>query len=489
LRTLGGARVIQRNFTGRRKTVSLRRMQLADRYARWIEGSVVAEAPPLRQAREIPEAELQALWMAGEFGREFMTTTGGTVLIEHFGAWNAGPGPHFIGARIAFGGSRVQGGVEVHWNAGEWDRHAAASPDYEGTILHVFARESAHERGQSSPATVTALGREVPQIRLDVTRYEFRPVDPPPCETTACRETLVAWSESRVLELVEMAAQYRLCCKAARMARLAEECGPDEALYRGIAEALGYRNNKLPFTLLAQRFPLALLRAQRSEIEPLLFAGSGFLNATDLSAMPDDTRGYLRDIWTQWWPRRTEYERLTVPAQLWNLSGVRPANHPQRRVAALAQIVRHWPVIETLARAANREGIRHFFSQLAHPYWDFHYTLTSKASAARMALVGETRVTDLLLNVFLPGAVTAAPEFWESYRELPAADSNRRVEIAARRMFGRSAMARQLGQRAMTQQGLLQLYEDFCMACDADCARCALPDRLDCWETRSGYGA
>ena len=402
--------------------------------------------------------------------------------VERFGAWNREPGPQFTGAEILFGNARVRGGVEVHWSAGEWNQCAAHRPEYEGTILHVFAREAVRERGQAVPATCTALGREVPQLWLDVRRFEFLPVDPPPCATTACREAFAEMTPARVLELVEAAAQYRLCRKAARRARLAEQFGPQEALYQGVAEALGYRNNKLPFTLLAQRFPLALLRAHGQEIEPLLFAGSGFLNATDLRAMPGDTRGYLREVWEQWWPHRADYERLTTPPGLWNFRGQRPVNHPQRRVAALTEIVRHWPVLETLARTANVEAIRSFFSKLQHPYWDFHYTLTSKRSASRMALVGEARITDLLLNVFFPGAVSAVPKFWETYRELPVADSNRRVEIAARRLFGSAAVGRQLCKRAMTQQGLLQIYEGFCMACDADCARCAMPERLGRWE-------
>ena len=454
-------------------------MQLADRYARWLEGCVVAEAPPLRLAREIPDIELQTLWVAGEFGREFMSTTGEQVRVERFGNWNREPGPVFTEAQVCFGRSRIRGGVEVHWNAGEWDRHAVGSPDYERTILHVFAREAARERGQTVPATCTALGREVPQIWLDVSRFEFVPVDPPPCDDTVCREAFAGMSAPRVLALIEAAAQYRLCRKAARLARLGEEFGPAEALYQGIAEALGYRNNKLPFTLLAQRFPLSLVRSPGVEIEPLLFAASGFLNATDLTPMAGDTRGYLRNIWAQWWPHRTEYERLTIPQSLWNLRGLRPVNHPQRRVAALAEIVRNWPVLETLARSADMSALRNFFDQLSHPYWDFHYTLTSKRSDVKMALVGPSRVTDLLLNVFFPSAVSAAPRFWEIYRELPAADSNQRVEIAAQRLFGAGGISRELGKRAMTQQGLLQIYEDFCLACEGNCARCAMPDRLD----------
>lgn len=339
----------------------------------------------------------------------------------------------------------------------------------------------ARERGEAVPASCTALGREVPQVWVDVARYAYPPLPPRADAPAVCREALETLPRERMRELLEAAAQFRLCRKAARLDRWRAEAGQDEALYRAVAEALGYRANKVPMLLLAQRFPLTLLRAQRDEIEPLLFAGSGFLNAMDFHALPGDTRGYLRGIWARWWPRRTEYERLTVPRALWNPRGVRPVNHPQRRVAALAEIVRHWPVLDALARSANVTGLRHFFSQLAHDYWDRHYTLTSKASTARMALVGETRASDLLVNVFFPAALSAAPEFWETYRGLPSPDANRRVEAAARRLFGPGPLARQLCGQAMTQQGLLQLDEDFCAACEGDCARCAFPERLARW--------
>jgi hypothetical protein len=460
-------------------------MDLADRYARWKQESFVAEAAALRMPRELPEIELQTLWLAGEFGREFLSTTRAPFKVERFGRWNAGPGPHFIDAEITFGSTRVRGGVVVHASAGQWEAEAAASPDYEGTILHVFARDDAHERGQSLPASCTGLGREVPQLWLDTTRFEYPPIEPTNSESTACRALLAGMPPGQAVELVEAAAQFRLCKKAARLRRLGEIFGPAEALYQGVAEALGYRNNKLPFTLLAQRFPLSLLRGERGEIETILFAGSGFLGLTDFQPLPGDTRSYLRDVWNRWWPRRTEFDRLTVPSSLWNFRGVRPVNHPQRRVAALAETVRHWPVLEALVGCGNIAGLRNFFSQLTEPYWDRHYTLKSPRSPSPMALVGENRVTDLLLNVFFPGALAAATDFWETYRQIPAPASNRRVDLAARRLFGAGSLARQLTHRAVTQQGLLQLYEDFCLACEGDCARCPLPLRLGNW-TDSG---
>jgi len=45
---------------------------------------------------------------------------------------------------------------------------------------------------------------------------------------------------------------------------------------------------------------------------------------------------------------------------------------------------------------------REFFRKLNHPFWNFHYTLTSKPSPNEMALIGESRVADILANVLFP---------------------------------------------------------------------------------------
>ncbi len=467
-------------------------MNLSDRYAKWLEDggrSRVCETPPpmsLQVAREIPEAELQARWFAGEFGQEFVTIAGEPVTIVSFGEWNREPGSVFAQAQISFRGERpVRGGIEVQADPCEWERRI--SPEYEETLLHVFAGGGVGGFGgirggrKASAGAKTAAGRVVAQVALDVTPLEFGKTEG--SGNSACCAPLSSLGEEVVEELLEAAAQYRLCRKAARLARLCRQSGAGEGLYQALAETLGYRYNKLPFTLLAQRFPLALLRKRIGEIEPLLFAGSGFLPSMDLGAMPDDTRGYLRDIWARWWPQRTEFERLSLPASLWTLGGARPVNHPQRRVAALGEIVRNWPIIESLASSCDVAAIRGFFAGLRHGYWDAHYTLTSQRSRTRMALVGETRVTDMLANVFFPAAIAAAPQRWKVYRKLPALDSNQKLEEAAGRLFGpaRSPQVDKLLKQAVCQQGLLQLYEDHCLDCALECARCRLPERLERW--------
>ena len=458
-------------------------MNLAGRYENWLGLDYLREQPPLSKGREIPDLELQARWFAGEFGREFVTAEGDAVVILDFGVWNREAGAPFVNAVISFQNqSPVRGAIAVNWDARTFRGHVCSedSEDFESVILFMGARldGGVSYSGAVAKVLATKSGRSIPQVALSVSRFEGQEMDGLNLEHP-CSAPFSRMEEGRVAELLEAAAQFRVCRKAARIKRMAAQFGPEEALYQALAETLGYRNNKVPFMLLAQRFPLALLRAQRENIETLLFAGSGFLTATDLSAMEGDTRSYLRGLWQNWWAFRTEHEALVLPVKFWNLSGLRPVNHPQRRVAALAEIARNWPVIHTLSKTCELSAIYSFFERLGHSYWDFHYTLTSKRARTGMAVVGENRVTAMLANVFLPWAVVDTPKLWDVYRELSAPDSNQKVDLAARRLFGE--MPRVFLKQAVFQQGLLQLFEDHCLASGLECAKCSLVERLERW--------
>ncbi len=266
--------------------------------------------------------------------------------------------------------------------------------------------------------------------------------------------------------------------KAAALARLSELHGPDEALFQALAATLGYKSNKLPFTLLAQRLPLRLLR--KEDAGALLFGVSGFL-PSDITPFDEATRKWVRDSWEKWWPRRAEFERLNIAPGLWRMSGQRPMNHPQRRLAALAQIVRHWSKIRGLRDRCDPTEIQDFFADLKDEYWDHHYTVTSKHSARRMALVGASRVVEMLANVFFPLAVAQDETRWIGFKNLRAPLANQRVEVAAQRLFGDSPRSTAFLKSAALQQGLLQIYEDFCMRDATDCARCLFPKQLAQW--------
>jgi hypothetical protein len=292
---------------------------------------------------------------------------------------------------------------------------------------------------------------------------------------------LLKAGETRTKEIIEAAAKFRLKQKAARLARLREVHGADEALFQALAETLGYKANRLPFILLAQRLPLKLLRNKITPTDALLFGMAGFLNETDFTKHNTPTRRYLRELWADWWKIRDKFGRLALAAKDWKLGGQRPVNHPHRRVAALARLIGKWPTLRKLAARADRRELNAFFENLHDDYWDRHYTLTSRVSKKPMALIGRTRVVEMLANVFLPLTFLDRPEVWETYRALPAALPNRRVAVAALRLFGSEAAGKPFTRTVAGQQGMLQLYSDFCTQDASDCVRCPFPERIEGW--------
>src|SRR5207237_8570196 len=105
--------------------------------------------------------------------------------------------------------------------------------------------------------------------------------------------------------------------------------GRDETLFQEMAAALGYKENKLPFTLLAQRLPLRLLRENARDCEALLFGGAGFLETPDLDVYHKSAREYVRQLRHRWWPDRDDLQRLILLANTWRLSSARPVTHSQ----------------------------------------------------------------------------------------------------------------------------------------------------------------
>src|SRR5687767_11103457 len=253
-------------------------MQAAEQYAALVEAPA-REEPLLRVPRRLSEHELQAHWFAGDYGRDFTTTSGAAVRIVQFGVWNREAGPDFAEAAISIeGGEPIRGSIELDPEARDWERHGhGENSAYENVVLHVFT-----ERAGPEFFTRTAEHQLVPQVLLDVSRLTDEPLNPQPeAKPGRCIAPLRDLSEERVREVLLGAARHRLQRKGAALARLAELHGPDEALYQGIAAVLGYKSNKLAFTLLAQRLPLKLARAAKEDTDALLFGVAGFLRATD----------------------------------------------------------------------------------------------------------------------------------------------------------------------------------------------------------------
>jgi hypothetical protein len=455
-------------------------MQLASRYSELRDSARVHERALFPAQRTPSELELQARWFAGDFGRDFLSVAGEQVEIVQFGTWNREAGPDFSDAVVRIdGGDARRGTIEFDLADRSWETHGhAANPAFDDAVLHVFVQQS-----ERLFFTRTKSNRNVPQVRVDpATLPDKFSASVPLARPGRCQAPLKDLPQERLKTILAAASQFRLQRKAARLKKIVETHGRDAALFQEIAAALGYKQNKLAFTLLAQRLPVALLRKANDNIEAMLFGVAGFLESPDLAVYPQATRSYVRQLWDRWWPHRDEMQRLVLPAKLWRLSGARPLNHPQRRLGALAILAKEWPAfIKSLARK-NATPPHEFFLGLRHPFWNFHYTLTSEAATNEMAIVGESRVAEILANVLLPFFLAEGSDIWPVYEKLPARLTNRRLETGATRLFGSDPRRPLFTKTIAQQQGLLQIYEDFCLQDNSDCAQCPFPEQMQKWK-------
>lgn len=419
------------------------------------------------------ELEIQARWFAGDFGRSFFTEDGRRAEIVQMGVWNRESGPDFIGAAVSFdGGEPVHGGIELDLDARDWERHGhATNPAYEGVQLHVFTRKA----GPVAFAR-TASHRAVPQVYLDLSAQpSAHPRAVLYAKPGRCSAPLASMRPEALRELIAAAAMHRMSLKAARIARWSAWHGPDEALFQALAETLGYKHNTLPFLALAQRLTLRGLRRKGATAEARLFGCSGFLEGSPPDDLDPPARDHVRALWSEWWRERSECGRLMLAPSAWKLGGVRPANHPQRRIAALAALAKQWPKLRALSESGDLAALRRWLGALEHPFWSTRFTLHSKPAPKPLALLGPARIGEMFANAFIPLALRSRLTSWDAASALRAAEPNREVKTAAARLFA-EAHVPEIATTLVGQQGLQQIYRDFCLRDASDCARCRFPE-------------
>ncbi|NIP96842.1 MAG: DUF2851 family protein, partial [Akkermansiaceae bacterium] len=326
------------------------------------------------EARLPSEIELQSLWFGGAFGRDFTTTNGQPVRIVQFGEWNHAAGPDFLHAAVETGGTTLTGPLELDPHAGDWEAHGhAQNPAFREVILHVVFAP-----GRKTHFTRSCDGREIPCVVVPPDLIDEALNHPLHARADSklgrCAKPLSELPASRVHDLLAEAARFRLARKGRHLQRLEDSHGFEEALWQSLARALGYGPNKLAMTLLGQRVPRRELRDLRTNAqrEALLFGVAGFLSPSLPERADPEARHYLSTLWGNWWKLRPDHEPDQSRLLPWTFGGMRPSNHPHRRLAALAAASALWP---RLARPAQHRStaflnrLRTRLVRLEHPFW------------------------------------------------------------------------------------------------------------------------
>ena len=268
----------------------------------------VAEMQGLYGPFTLTERVVQKIWRQLDFDQSRAALRDGRKLeVLSPGSWNLLGGPDFRDARLRIDGCDVTGDVEVHFHESDWAAHGHQHDKaYGAVVLHVVlfaptegARPARRHDGHELPvmALLPMLHRDLEEYASDdaleiiTARAEWR-------QFAALAERPAADRATLLQHHAEIRWKQKVHFARVRIVKL----GWSSAAHHTALEILGYRFNRAVMLGVAGRYSLA-----------------------------EWANGLV--------PRRVFEEQRS----LWQLQGVRPANHPLTRLQQYQQWVTRQP--------------------------------------------------------------------------------------------------------------------------------------------------
>jgi Protein of unknown function (DUF2851) len=471
-------------------------------YAQWRSEFVAADF--LHDENFPPERLLQAIWQHQRLRRDELKTAGGkSVHIFHPGFASFEGGPDFRGAILQIGDAApISGDVEIDLRASGWRTHGHdRNKNFQNVILHVVWDEAKSISSESVPLVLPLkkfLVAPIGELNLSLENESLRSL--PENLRGKCSAPLRELDETKLAELLRQAAFVRFENKVAQFRARAKNSGWEQVLWENLFRALGYKHNVWPMQNLAETKSEWSRGANSAfEFQTRLLGVSGLL-PNELTRAQKSSDTYLRRVWDFWWRERDGFSDCILPRAVWKFHGLRPANHPQRRLALASHWladknfiskIENWSAAEISGKKLL-ESLLEIFQVERDEFWSWHWTFKSARLKKMQPLLGDARVTDLTINVILPwlwiraqegGNEKIQREMERIYFAWPAAEDNSILKLARQRLLG-TANARIL-KTAAAQQGLMQIVRDFCEHSNAVCENCRFPELVRGWNTRA----
>jgi len=472
-------------------------------YAAWrrdrLDEQLVREGGGAQPAERL----LQVIWQHQRLKPGALRMTDGRrVRVLHPGFCNFEAGPDFRKAVLQFDDEPpVCGEVEIDVAVSGWHAHGHdTNPSFRDTLLRVVWTAPG-----SGGAAVLPLkpNLECPWNLLKHWAAAEPLGDLPAKLHGLCCAPMSEASDDEVRNILRQAARVRLESKSTLLRNRAKHSGWEQALWEGLFTGLGYKQNQWPMRNLAIAIPELrerLGRRMRSSSDWLaVLLGIGGLLPVELPRSELKKSEHLRKLWDVWWRLRDELAHLIQPPEVWRMSGVRPANRPERRLALAAQWLADASFIRRLEQwftNANKEPdsarlILPLLNGQPDDFWESHFTFSSRPLKRPAPLLGPGRATDMAINTILPWFYARAnagkdqavrEQVGQIYFNWPRADDNAVLKLARQRLLG--TVSTKLFKTAAHQQGLLQIVRDFCAKTDSLCTDCPFPDYVKAWSLR-----
>lgn len=452
--------------------------------------SAAGWAPP---GRRWTERHLQCIWYDERLRPSPLLSAEGEIIeVLQPGRWNLEAGPDFLDAEIRVGRTCriLRGDVEVHARAADWSRHHhAGDPRYAGVVLHLTYAEDA-DPGLPSHVQRVALQRALMLRRdfsfddIDLRAYPHALI---PATARPCQLRLEPLAPAEQDGLLEAAGRRRLVHKAHRVAdRLWNASDRAQVFYEELMAILGAKQNTAAFRKLAEALPLHAWPAKQTvEDAYARLLGTAGLLPDPRQLQHPEAGAFARDLWDRWF-RAGGGIGASEPSPRWTLHGLRPLNHPLRRLAAAARML-HRPTallerLDALPVEEPRTWVRTAMAVLQDcgewPFWDVRAALDAAPATRRIALLGRARAAAVLSNAVLPLLIAKDPRRLHLADALPAEDLSAPMRETAFRLFGRDHNPARYASHGLRQQGLLGIEREFCLTTREACDDCILAQRL-----------
>lgn len=472
----------------------------------------------------IKEELVRCIWFGQHIEKENVRTDDGRRLETLSpGWWNNEEGPDFKHAEFLLEGKGlIRGDVEIHVFASDWINHKHEKQrTYDTVCLHVAMWNDLKGKcvknfsGETIPQITLSnfLETELDEIieTIDVGSYiKDKQVNSGHCNLERKKQKI---SPQWIGRFLDYAGDERILQKAKKYEKWIENKPFEQTFYEAIMESLGYKNNKKPFLMLASLAPIETIRTFAPEeasvqekniiLHALLLGMAGLLTQKEEAAKEYDTETlhYLSLVASAWSTLQTKINQPPLSGKSWSYTGIRPANFPERRIVAIASILsehlthgifRH--ILRTFQKIddtkKNKTQFKSFVTDITSlflkthdAYWSYRYTLGGKKLNKPQKLLGKERASNILVNVIVPIMLVYARKhndttleerlhyIYRNYRPHPPTSVSKFMGI---RMFGTTKDSNKIVNSARRQQGLYQLFKDFCENDTISCNKCAL---------------
>lgn len=338
------------------------------------------------------ESLLQFVWQQQLFKKDDLTTVEGEKIeIINQGQRNTNAGPDFYNSKVRVGEQIWAGTVEIHIKSTDWFRHHHEKDKaYENVILHVVAEHDAEiirKSGEKIPTFILEIDKRLYEnyMRLITNKGPI-----------ACAEFLPEIDTFYIKHWQNRLIVDRLKRKSDDvLAKLKQNDNSwEETFYQLLAKNFGFKQNALPFEMLAKSVEMKSIAKQKDDIlqiEAMLFGQAGFLDI-------DCDDEYFLLLKREYNYLKGKYELTPMQKHLWKFMRMRPSNFPTIRIAQFAAVLqKNSHLFSKIIETKDVNQIKEFFNVETSEYWQTHFNFC-KESKKRIKTFGNQSIDNVLIN-------------------------------------------------------------------------------------------